>query len=119
MANVGIDLLNLDFSGGVTKRQMEAIVAKINELVTAANKQIILEINLNQAFNDPERQFNLGQALEASLNIVRAYGIRLKFLNPSGRYAEYAYLGTSLEDEDWLNEDNWCTIVSVVEGGEF
>lgn len=114
-----ISALNIDFSGGVTKNQMETIVNKINELVTAENKRMTQEINLNQEYNDATRKFNLQEALELSKNIIRAYGLRLRFLSSTGNYTEYTYLGTSLIDEDWTNENNWSTGIDVVDGGEF
>lgn len=114
-----IQNLSLDFSGGVTKNQMETIVLKINELVAAENKRMTLEINLNQEYNNPTRVFTPDEAFRLSKDIVRAYGLRLKFLGAAGRYLEYTYLGITLDERDWLNDDNWSTGVDLVDGGEF
>lgn len=114
-----IEELNIDLSGGITKSQMESIINKINELVRVVNKSSSLEINLNQEYNDASRRFNLEEAIILAKDIKRAIGIRLKFLGRSGRYMEYSYTGATLEDIDWTNQDNWCIIVSIVDGGEF
>lgn len=114
-----IQKLSLDFTAGVTKNQMETIVNKINEVIDCSNKVLIREINLNQEYNDPTKIFTIGEALEASKNIIRAFGLRLRFLSTTGRYVEYSYLGTTLEDVDWLLESNWCTGVDLIDGGEF
>lgn len=114
-----IQKLTLDFTGGVTRNQMETIVNKINEIIVAENKRMTLEINLNQEYNDPERVFLIDEALNLSKDIMRAYGLRLRFLGTTGRYVEYSYLGSSLDEHDWLNQDNWCTGVDLVDGGEF
>ena len=117
--NGKIEPLVLDFSGGVTKNQMLAIVSKINELVAAANKQTVLEINLNQLLGDASRSFLLSEALQLSKDYVRAIGIRLRFLGKEGRYLDYSYTGTDLEESSWLDESNWCFGLSTVDGGLF
>jgi hypothetical protein len=113
-----IQKLSLDFTAGVTKNQMETIVNKINEVIDGSNKVLIREINLNQEYNDPSKVFTVSEALMASKDIIRAYGLRLRFLSNTGRYVEYSYLGTTLSDEDWLLESNWCTGVDLIDGGE-
>lgn len=114
-----INTLNIDFSGGVTKIQMEMIVNKINELVKISNKEMVHEINLNQEYNDPTRTFTAQEAIFAVKNMVRAYGLRLRFLTSSGKYADYTYLGTSLDDTSWSDINNWVTGIDVIDGGEF
>ena len=114
-----IQPLSLDFTGGVTRNQMETIVNKINEIIASQNKQTTLEINLNQEYNDPERIFDIQEAVRLSRNIMRAYGLRLRFLAATHRYEEYSYIGTSLDENDWTNLDNWCTGIDIVDGGEF
>lgn len=114
-----IQPLSLDFTGGVTRNQMETIVNKINEIIVAENKRMTLEINLNQEYNDPERVFTVAEALRLSKDIMRAYGLRLRFLGSTGRYVEYSYLGTTLDERDWTDENNWCTGVDVIDGGEY
>lgn len=114
-----IKQLSLDFSGGVTKKQMEAIVNKINELVIAENKLLAQEVNLNQEYNDPTRTFDINQAIQASKNIRRAKGMRLRFLGLNGKMVEYSYTGPDLSDEEWTNDNNWGTGIDVIDGGEF
>ena len=114
-----IEPLDLDFSGGVTKKQMIAIVSKINELVEADNKLLALEVNLNQELDDPTRIFDINQAIEASKNIRRAPGLRLRFLNSDNRMVEYSYTGENLSDNEWLDPENWCISPYLIDGGLF
>lgn len=114
-----IDPLELDFSGGVTKKQMIAIVSKINELVTADNKLLALEVNLNQELDDPTRTFSADQAIEASKDIRRAPGLRLRFLNSENKMVEYSYTGENLSDEEWLDPSNWDISPYLIDGGTF
>lgn len=114
-----ISELNIDFSGGATKNQLEQIVNKINELVRAENKRMTLEVNLNQEYGDATRTFDITEALTLSKNIMKAAGLRLRFLGKSGRYTEYSYTGDTLDDNDWMNLDNWCTVIETIDGGEF
>ena len=114
-----IKKLNIDFTKEIKKSDIEKIYNKVNDLVDVANKVLAQEVNLNQEYNDPVRKFSLEQALEASKDIRRAIGIRLRFLSVTGKYVEYSYIGTTTNVEDWLLVENWTTGPETIDGGEF
>ena len=91
----------------------------INDLVDAVNTLLSGICDINQELRDPVRTFTLGEAIEVVSNNRRARGMKIRFLGDAGKYMEYSFIGTGLDDATWKNEENWESGPDVIDGGEW
>ena len=93
----------------------------INSLVDAVNSLLRGEFNVNLEINDFNTKFDLERALDIVSDSRRERGLKIRFLNESGKYVEYSYLGEHLTDDDWFNVENWKLInkPDLIDGGEW
>lgn len=90
---------------------------RINKLITVVNKSLGNFCDLNLEAEDFEATFTLEEAVAESPR--RSLGMKIRFLNgESNKYEEYSYTGTSCDDTDWLNMNNWVWgDSSIIDGG--
>lgn len=102
-----------------TLADLQRLTETVNSLVEAVNLMLKGKVDLNFEYNDQERQFTISEAAEAVLNKRRAIGQKLRFKNMNNKYVEYSYVGSTLDEESWLDENNWVISLDTIDGGEF
>lgn len=112
----------LDFSAGQTLKasDLKTMNNSINNIIDIINNFLRGLYDLNVELNDFNTTFTLEQAIQRASR--RSLGMKLRFLSTENdrnkkKYVEYSYTGTTLDDIDWRNTDNWTTSLDVVDGG--
>ena len=111
----------LNFVSGAKLTANDLIVMNntINALVDVVNAMIMSIYDINQESEDYETTYGLAQAVQIVSSNRRQLGMKIRFLTEGGLYAEYSYVGSDLNDANFLNTDNWVCGIDVVDGGEF
>jgi len=111
----------LSFASGSKLTANDLIVMNntINALVDAVNAMIMATYDVNQESGNYSATYGLSQAIQIVSGSRRQLGMKIRFLTEGGLYAEYSYVGSDLNDVNFLNTDNWVCGVDVVDGGEF
>ena len=104
----------------LTARKLQIMNDKINELVKTANNFLCGLCDINVELNDFDRVFTLPEAIGIVSQTRRMKGMKVRFLASNDCYVEYSYIGSTLEDSDWYNLENWSIFEDpVIDGGEF
>lgn len=91
----------------------------INALVDAVNNMLRGVYDANLEGNDFTRAYTLQEAVAQASNTRRSLGMKVRFLGANGKYQEYSFIGSSLDNTTWLDEGNWKTGPDVIDGGEW
>ena len=103
----------------LTSSDINAINSTVNALVDVGNEFLQNICNSNAELNNMTRKLSLAEAVAAVPVGRRRYGLKVRFLGPSGVWLEYIYNGENLENSSWNNETNWKTPLNVIDGGEW
>lgn len=90
----------------------------INLLVGAVNNMLRV-CDVNVEIDDFSRVFELEEAITMMSNTRRALGMKLRFLGTNKKYVEYSFIGDALDNNTWLDPNNWETGPDVIDGGEW
>ena len=104
----------------LTARKLQTLNDKINELVRVVNNMLMGLCDINVELNDFTRVFELSEAISVVSQTRRVKGMKIRFLGENETYLEYSYTGSTLNDTDWKNIENWTMVEDLlVDGGEF
>lgn len=117
-----INETGISFNSGeqLTAFKLQTLNNRINELINAVNNILKGSYDVNLEIKDFSRKLSLSEAINLVSKNRRSLGMKIRYLALNDCYAEYSYIGTTLEDSDWMDENNWSYRQdNIVDGGEF
>ena len=109
-----INETGISFNSGeqLTAFKLQTLNNRINELIKAVNNILKGSYDINLEINDFSRKLSLSEAINLVSKNRRSLGMKIRYLA--------SYIGTTLEDSDWMDENNWSYRQdNIVDGGEF
>lgn len=100
---------------GLSAKEINAINITVNNTVDVANAYLKDYCNANTELGT-DRQLSLLEAISSIPPARRTKGMMVRFLNASGFWIEYSFIGSSISE--WDLEDNWA-VGQTVDGGEW
>lgn len=105
----------------LTARKLQTLNDTINQLVRVVNDMLEGKCDINVELNNFNRSFTLKNAIGVVSRTRRQLGMKVRYFDKSQeKYLEYSYIGTDIEDDNWMNTKNWVACdETLVDGGEF
>lgn len=106
---------------GLSAKEVNSINNTLNTAVTAINNSYLkrfCDVNFECSSNSKVFE-SVKDAAACVPESRRSIGMKMKYLAGVDVYSEIVYCGTDTAKENWLNEENWKTIVNVIDGGEW
>ena len=91
----------------VTAADINSMNDTINLLVAVVNGFLRKWGDANLETGSSKRIFTLPEAALPIPLARRSVGSKLKFYVGEGAYAEYFFIGNTIDDSSWSNPDNW------------
>lgn len=111
-----IENTGLSFSPGQSLKtsDLNTMNNTINKLVNSVNNLMsgLFDYNVETDNYEPT---SLTEAIHKTTR--RALGMKIRFLGFNSVYEEYSFLGQSVDDDDWFNENNWTSGPHDIDGG--
>jgi len=101
---------------GLSAAEINSLNTTVNSLVDYVNANLKKFCNLNMEYGD-SRNFSLGEAISLIPVTRRSLGMTVRFLESSGKYVEYTYVGRNIDSSSWANTANWVLENTLIDGG--
>lgn len=102
---------------GLSAAEINSMNNTINLLVDYVNIVFKKYCNLNAEVNDDTRVFTLSEAVLLVPSSRRTPGMTIRFLGDDNIYHTYIYLSSQVNNESWVDLNNWYPDNTVIDGG--
>lgn len=103
----------------LSSSDINKINTTVNQCVGAINPMLKSVFNVNAETGLEDKQYTFDEAVRLVPTGRRTRGLKIKFLQSGDFFNEITFVGDSIEEVYWVDQNNWSNGGNMIDGGDW